>query len=142
MLSPMDWNLIESWKTRGIPLHLVIGSIEEVFRNRAGQVRPVRNGLRLPPRSNSGYAEWLQTQVGKGPVEPAEGGSDGLLRLAIGAIDLAMSVEGLSFSQSVDRLRELADSNLGGLSIAEVAVQYFKQARGLEYEAKAEASGG
>ena len=30
-LSPLDWALIEVWQDRGIPLHIVIRSIESVF---------------------------------------------------------------------------------------------------------------
>src|SRR4051812_29211234 len=30
-LSPLDWALIEGWQERGIPLHIVIRSVESVF---------------------------------------------------------------------------------------------------------------
>ena len=30
-LSPLDWALMEAWQDRGIPLHIVIRSIESVF---------------------------------------------------------------------------------------------------------------
>jgi hypothetical protein len=142
-LSSLDSELMISWRERGVPLHVVMASIAEVFENRchSNGAHPVRSLSYCAEEVDARYEEWLQTQVGKESVAHGGESSPGLLRLAIGAIDLAMSVEGLSFSQSVDRLRdarEFADSNLGGLSIAEVAVQYFKMARGLEYEAKAE----
>src|SRR2546429_5577642 len=31
MLSPIDWALIESWKERGVPLHVVLRAIEHAF---------------------------------------------------------------------------------------------------------------
>ena len=31
MLSPMDWALIEGWKERGVPLHVVVRAIEHAF---------------------------------------------------------------------------------------------------------------
>src|SRR5437764_13585520 len=31
MLSPIDWALIESWKERGVPLHVALRGIEHAF---------------------------------------------------------------------------------------------------------------
>jgi hypothetical protein len=31
MISPMDWALVETWKTAGIPLHIVLRAINQAF---------------------------------------------------------------------------------------------------------------
>ncbi len=31
LLSPIDWAMIESWQERGIPLHVALRAIENVF---------------------------------------------------------------------------------------------------------------
>lgn len=67
LLSPLDWTLIESWKERGIPLTIVLRSIEEVFKNqKSGARRRAINSLRYcQGEVETQYAAWLQSQVGK-----------------------------------------------------------------------------
>lgn len=67
-LSPLDWALIDGWKERGIPLHIVIRSIESVFdvydRQPAG-TRSIKTLFYCREEIESQYNEWLKSQVGK-----------------------------------------------------------------------------
>ena len=66
MLSPLDWQLIESWKERGIPLHIVERAIEEVFDNQksAGRKRAINSLRYCQAEVESQYGEWLKSRVG------------------------------------------------------------------------------
>ncbi len=39
LVSPLDWNLIETWKEQGIPLHIVLRGIDRSFENLQKQGR-------------------------------------------------------------------------------------------------------
>jgi|ERR1041385_404826 hypothetical protein len=66
MLSPIEWQLIESWKQRGIPLHVVLSSIEEVFKNHKARRATRRiNSIRYcQDEVEAQYAEWMEMRVG------------------------------------------------------------------------------
>jgi len=66
-LSPLDWALIDGWKERGIPLHIVIRAIESVFdvfdRQPAG-TRTIKSLFYCREEIESQYLEWLNSRVG------------------------------------------------------------------------------
>jgi hypothetical protein len=66
MLSPMDWALIESWKERGVPLHVVLRGIEHSFDSYDAkkQKRTVKTLLYCQEEVEAQYAEWLESRVG------------------------------------------------------------------------------
>jgi hypothetical protein len=66
MLSPMDWALIESWKERGLPLHVVLRAIEHAFDSHAARKhkRTVKTLLYCQEEVEAQYAEWLESRVG------------------------------------------------------------------------------
>ncbi len=66
MLSPMDWALIEGWKERGVPLHVVVRSIEHAFDSHESkkQKRTVKTLLYCQEEVEAQYAEWLASRVG------------------------------------------------------------------------------
>ena len=66
MLSPMDWALIESWKERGLPLHVVLRAIEHAFDSHAAKQhkRTVKTLLYCQEEVEAQYAEWLESRVG------------------------------------------------------------------------------
>ncbi len=66
MLSPMDWALIEGWKERGVPLHVVVRSIEHAFDSHESkkQKRTVKTLLYCQEEIEAQYAEWLESRVG------------------------------------------------------------------------------
>lgn len=66
-LSPMDWQLADSWEQKGIPLHVVLNAMSEVFRKfesskKGGKI----NGLSyFTQEVERKFAEWSAAQVGK-----------------------------------------------------------------------------
>jgi hypothetical protein len=71
LLSPLDWTLIESWKERAIPLHVVTRSIEEVFKSRGpGAGRRRINSLRYcQDEVEEQFAQWKKMRVGSHDAE-------------------------------------------------------------------------
>jgi len=71
-LSPLDWAMIEAWKGRGIPLHIVLRSIEAVFdvfdRQPAG-TRTIKSLFYCREEIEIQYKDWLTSQTGKNDGE-------------------------------------------------------------------------
>ena len=66
-LSPLDWALIDVWRERGIPLHIVIRSIEsvfDVFDKQPPGTRTIKSLFYCREEIESQYAEWLRSQTG------------------------------------------------------------------------------
>lgn len=66
LLSPIDWALIESWKERGVPLHVAIRGIEHAFDSYEAKKhkRTVKTLLYCQEEVEAQYAEWLESRVG------------------------------------------------------------------------------
>src|SRR5436305_4356294 len=73
MLSPIDWALIESWKERGVPLHVVLRAIEHAFDSYESKKhkRTVKTLLYCQEEVEAQYAEWLESRVGSHDDEAA-----------------------------------------------------------------------
>ena len=71
LLSPLDWALIESWKTGGVPLEAVLRGIDRAFEKwRAGRKRTQAvNSLAYCTQAVMAEAEIL---AGAAPVKPAQ----------------------------------------------------------------------
>jgi hypothetical protein len=71
LLSPMDWALIEGWKERGIPLHVVVRAVEHAFDSHESKQRKrsVKTLLYCREEVEAQYAEWLQSRVGSQDTE-------------------------------------------------------------------------
>ena len=78
MLSPIDWALIESWKERGVPLHVTLRAIEHAFDSYEAKKRKrsVKSLLYCQEEVEAQYAEWLETRVGSREETPADSGAD------------------------------------------------------------------
>jgi hypothetical protein len=74
MLSPMDWALIESWKERGVPLHVALRSIEHAFDSHQAKQRKrsIKTLLYCQEEVEAQYAEWLDSRVGSHQETTAE----------------------------------------------------------------------
>jgi hypothetical protein len=74
LLSPMDWALIESWKSMEIPLHVALRGIEKAFDSWEAKPRKrsVKSLLYCQEEVEAQYAEWLESQVG---AETGDGGA-------------------------------------------------------------------
>lgn len=67
LLSPIDWALIESWQERGVPLHVVIRAIEQVFDNfdKNPGPRTIKGLMFCREEVEAQYDEWLKAQAGR-----------------------------------------------------------------------------
>lgn len=83
-ISPLDWVLIEQWKTKGIPLYVALRGIETAFASHGAkqQKRAVKTLLYCQEEVEAQYAEWMESQVGataaEGDEAPAEVKTTGL----------------------------------------------------------------
>lgn len=118
LLSPIDWALIEGWQLRGIPLHVAIRAIENVFdgHEKRPHARTIKGLLYCREEIEAQYDEWLRAQAGKNEEdEPADGEAE----LSAEKIDAhlsslvaelrALAVEPLKedIERAVERLEEL-----------------------------------
>jgi len=74
MLSPIDWALIESWKERGVPLHVALRGIEHSFDSYDAKKhkRTIKTLLYCQEEVEAQYAEWLEARVGSHDESAAE----------------------------------------------------------------------
>lgn len=120
-LSPLDWAMIEVWQDRGIPLHIVLRSIESVFDVYDKQpvtmrTRTIKSLFYCREEIEVQYNEWLTSQTGKSAENADEGGSSAFSTEAVAAhIDSSItilkdiSIDGLheDIARAVTRLEEL-----------------------------------
>jgi hypothetical protein len=69
-ISPLDWDLVESWKNAGIPLHVVLRAINQAFDAydaRPRKYRKVNSVFYCQQEVESTFAEYRLAQVGAGP---------------------------------------------------------------------------
>ena len=70
-LSPMDWQLAQSWEDSSIPLHIVLTSMSDVFR----QFEANKKGGKINSLSyftqevEKQFSAWKESQVGKSDEE-------------------------------------------------------------------------
>lgn len=67
LLSPIDWAMIESWQERGIPLHVALRAIENVFDgfDKKPGPRTIKGLLYCREEIEAQYEEWRRSQTGK-----------------------------------------------------------------------------
>jgi len=74
-ISPLDWALVESWKSAGIPLHLVLRSINEAFDaydKRPHNRRKVNSMFYCQQSVESNFADYRLAQVGGAPAPTSQ----------------------------------------------------------------------
>lgn len=125
-LSPLDWALIDGWKERGIPLHIVIRSIESVFdvydRQPVG-TRTIKTLFYCREEIEAQYNDWTKFQVGKSSDDVAD--STAAFSTNDIAAHINVSIEKLkaisfsslseAISRAVTRLEELRNDLTGDL---------------------------
>ena len=62
-ISSKDWQLIEDWQKKGIPQHIAIAGIQDVFRDRQGKGK-VSSLAFCASAVEQRFAEWAAGQVG------------------------------------------------------------------------------
>ena len=114
MLSPIDWALIESWKERGVPLHVVLRAIEHAFDSYESKKhkRTVKTLLYCQEEVEAQYAEWLESRVGSHDDETAEDADD---RKSPFARDLVLA----HLDRSQRELNDLAIARTNEVELAE-----------------------
>ncbi len=82
LLSPLDWALIEGWQERGIPLHVAIRAIENVFDgyDKNPTTRTVKGLLYCREEIEAQYEEWVRSQAGR---SVSEGESNGAAEVSV-----------------------------------------------------------
>ena len=79
LLSPLDWALIESWQERSVPMHIILRGIEKVFDaadKQPNKKRPVKSLLYCKEEIEAQFAEWLESQVGRGQSRQSAVGTE------------------------------------------------------------------
>ena len=74
LLSPLDWDLMQTWKDLNIPLHVVLRGVEKAFDSYESRPRnrSVKTLYYCQEEVEAQFAEWLESQLGKSPEETAE----------------------------------------------------------------------
>ncbi len=119
LLSPIDWAMIDTWQERGIPLHIALRGIEEVFDNfdKNPGPRTIKSLMFCREEVEAQYQEWLASQAGKAGGEDDDvPAPDGLSPENIAGhidtlIDELRSVKAPHLTEDIDR----AASRLAGL---------------------------
>lgn len=105
LLSSLDWALIEAWQDRGIPLHIVIRSIEsvfDVFDKQPEGTRTIKSLFYCREEIESQYSEWIASQTGRSAETEA-------------AVDAAFSTEAVAshISGAITALGDVQNERLG-----------------------------
>lgn len=105
LLSPIDWALIESWKERGVPLHVALRGIEHAFDSHQAKKRKrsVKSLAYCQEEVEAQYAEWLESRVGSHEGSEHEG------EAAQPASPFPREAVVGYLSQSLEQLRELSE---------------------------------
>jgi hypothetical protein len=80
LVSPLDWALIESWKQRGIPLHVVLRGINTSFdgyEKRAHRGRKINTLFFCEQEVEALYLEYIAARVGSAFQPGANGNGNG-----------------------------------------------------------------
>src|SRR5215831_8775862 len=84
LVSPLDWTLIETWKRRGIPLHIVLRGINSSFDGydqRLNRGRKVNSLFFCQQEVEALYQEYVESRVGA-----AQGAGSGASQIAPAAV--------------------------------------------------------
>jgi hypothetical protein len=80
LLSPLDWALIESWKTMGVPLHVALRGIEKSFDSYEARPRhrSVKSLFYCQEEVEAQFADWLEMQRGAAVIPGETVAADGV----------------------------------------------------------------
>jgi hypothetical protein len=74
LLSPLDWDLMQTWKALNIPLHVVLRGVEKAFDSYESRPRnrSVKSLYYCQEEVEAQFAEWLASQLGASAGGTAE----------------------------------------------------------------------
>ena len=116
-LNALDWQLMETWQQRNIPLHIVIRTIENVFDSHLSKnSSPQINSLRYCAAAvDEEYANWMISQVGKSETDGTNECVTNVTQITEhteNAIEALRQVKRVSMADavkiSIDRLKDVA----------------------------------
>jgi hypothetical protein len=76
LVSPLDWSLIETWKQRGVPLHIVLRGINvsfDAYDQRSSRGRKVNSLLYCQQEVEAMFLQYCESRVGLSNSEAATG---------------------------------------------------------------------
>jgi len=125
-LSPLDWALIEAWQDRGLPLHIVIRSIEsvfDVFDKQPAGTRTIKSLFYCREEIEAQYKEWLTSQTGNAEESVGDRPDQAFSTMAVAA-HIADAIDSLrtnslpnlkeDIGRAIARLEELSANMPGG----------------------------
>ena len=112
LLSPLDWALIESWKEKGVPLHIALNGIERSFDSYEAKPRKrsVKSLLYCQEEVEAQYAEWVDAQ--RGASSSSTGASSDTSSTAPGEAGAASNGDGGDGSAGLPFPREVIAAHL------------------------------
>ena len=129
LLSPIDWAMIEGWRDRGIPLHIVIRSIENVFDGFDKNPRPrsIKGLLYCKEEVEAQFLEWSAMQAGKVKDGSTDGSPEFSAETIVEHIDKVIGELEESknpdlredIERAIERLRRLAVEHSNDLETAD-----------------------
>ena len=127
LLSPIDWAMIEAWRDRGIPLHIVIRAIESVFDgyDKNPGPRSIKGLLYCKEEVEAQFKEWSAMQAGKaasneGSVEFSPERIVEHIQSVIAELSRSTNPElSEDIGRSIARLKELAENHSNDIETAD-----------------------
>ena len=114
MLSPLDWALIETWKQIGIPLHIVLRSVERSFDSWEARPRKrtIKSLLYCQEEVEAQYGEWLEARVGANESETLAETDEENQTFSRSAILEHLERSKLALLESLEQRRRIAEDDL------------------------------
>jgi hypothetical protein len=110
LVSPLDWTLIETWKRRGIPLHIVLRGINSSFdgyEQRLNRGRKVNSLFFCQQEVEALFQEYVESRVGA-----ANGAGNGAAQNGNGAAQFAPATAVEFLKAQCEALRRLEAKHL------------------------------
>jgi hypothetical protein len=103
LVSPLDWSLMESWKTMGIPLHVVLRGIERAFDSYEARPRnrSVKTLFYCQEEVEAQFAEWRESQTGAHHATPDAARVDANVEDGEKVVDAVDDAAALPFPRAV-----------------------------------------
>lgn len=120
LLSPVDWALMESWEKRGVPLRIILTTIDEVF-DKAGtdpdKAASIRSLSYCRDAVEARYRSWREGRVGAESTKAGAGTAANEPPEAPGGGDVSLR-EGGHIEAAIRRLESLSPSLAGAAADA------------------------